>query len=233
MKDSVILQSFTSAQSLRESMLKKTKNIILEAVQKRGRASLALSGGNTPKPFFEALSTLELPWDKIDITLVDERWVDTSNSDSNEYLVRHFLMQNQAAQANFIGLKNEAISAQEGVKACQERLDCFKDDFDLVILGMGEDGHTASFFPKARTLDKALKTGETCVAITPPEAKYERMTLSLSRLLRTKKLFLHIEGEAKFKTLSKAAQVGDIQAMPIRAFLLKESKPYLEVFYAQ
>jgi len=233
MKDNNIRQNFVSSESLCESMKERVEKILLKGIEKKGRATLALSGGNTPKQFFEYLSESDLPWEKVYITLVDERWVDADSSDSNEYLVRNFLMKDRAKNANFIGLKNEAENAKEGVEKCKKNLLDLKDDFDLVILGMGEDGHTASFFPKAKELDKALKSGEACVAITPPEAKYERISLSLTRLLKTKNLFLHLQGRKKFEVVNEAFKEGSVEEMPVRAFIHRESKPYLEIFYAQ
>jgi len=227
-----IRQNFISSQQLCMSMQARIEKIILKAIAKRGRATLALSGGNTPKQLFEYLRTSDLPWKQVFITLVDERWVEPSCSDSNEYLVREVLMQDKANEANFIALKNEAQDAKEGMNECEEKLSILKDDFDLVILGMGEDGHTASFFPRAKELKKALKTEKSCVAITPPNAKYERMTLSLHRLLRSKHIFLHLQGKKKFDVINEAFKDGDIEEMPIRAFLNREDKPHLEIFYA-
>jgi len=228
-----VRQNFVSSDHLCENMKKRVERILLEGIEKRGRATLALSGGSTPKQLFAYLSQSDIPWQKVYITLVDERWTDTSSNDSNEYLVRNFLMKDRAKEANFIGLKNEAKHAVDGVAQCIERLLVLHDDFDLVILGMGEDGHTASFFPKAKELEKALNSTEVCVAITPPEAEYERMTLSLSRLLRAKNIFLHLQGKRKYDVINEAFKGGSIGEMPIRAFLNRESKPYMEVFYAQ
>lgn len=233
MKHNSIRQNFVSTEYLYVDMKKRVEKIVLEAIKKRGRAVIALSGGSTPRQFFEYLSDSDLPWEKIFITLVDERWVDVNHPDSNEYLVRHALMKGKASKANFIGLKNGEATIVDGLEHCKESLQEFKDDFDLVILGMGEDGHTASFFPGAKELESALLSNETCVAITPSKAEHKRMTLTLSRLLRTKYLFLHVEGSKKFEVLNKAFKQGSVEEMPIRAFIHRENKPYLEVFYAK
>lgn len=232
MKHNSIRQNFITNKHLYESMKKRVESIVSKAIQNRGQAVIALSGGSTPKQFFEFLSDTDLLWEKIFITLVDERWVDAGHSDSNEYLVRHSLMKGKASKANFIGLKNSEESLENELEKCKVRLQEFHDDFDLVILGMGEDGHTASFFPGAKELGSALSSDEPCVAITPPKAEYKRMTLTLSRLLRSKNIFLHIEGNKKFKVLNEAFKEGSVEEMPIRAFIHREKKPYLEVFYA-
>ena len=233
MKHNSIRQNFTSSEYLCKSMKKRIEKILSEAIEKRERAVIALSGGSTPKQLFKSLCESDIAWEKVYITLVDERWVDTDNCDSNEYLVRHSLLKGRASRAHFIGLKNEEYSAFDGLQKCKDGLQGFQDDFDLVILGMGEDGHTASFFPGADELESALISNETCVAITPPQADHRRMTLTLSRLLRTKNLFLHIQGKKKFEVLNEALKEGSIKDMPIRAFIHREKKPYLEVFYAK
>jgi len=224
---------FVSNKALYEQMKTRTVEILSEAIQEQGDAFIALSGGSTPKGFFELLCGADLAWEKVFITLVDERWVDPQETDSNEYLVRNFLMKGKAAKANFIGLKSDKERASEGVGVCNQCFQAIDKDFDLVILGMGEDGHTASFFPGAEALESALTSDTSCVAITPPEAKYERMTLTLSRLLRTKNIFLHIEGNKKSEVLKQALEEGSVEAMPIRAFIHRKEKPYLEVFYAE
>ena len=234
MMNSTTRHNFTSRERLRQALLTRIEMIILDAIEKRGKAVLALSGGSTPKSLFQALSHSKLPWQKVIITLVDERWVDVQDGDSNEYLVRSTLMDSYASKANFIGMKNGFESAHEGVMACRQELDIIDEvSIDIVLLGMGEDGHTASFFPEADDLDTALTSRKSCVAITPPYAKHERMTLTLERLFRSEHIFLHIEGENKFKVFNRACEEGSIEAMPIRAFIQRELSPYLEVYYAK
>ena len=226
--------AFDSREELCNNMKERIEKILLEGIAKRGHATLALSGGSTPKELFGYLGRSDIPWEKVTITLVDERWVDTNSSDSNEYLVRNFLMKGRAGVANFIGLKSKEEDVVQGVLTCNERLSALQDDFDLVILGMGDDGHTASFFPKAKELEEALTSADSCVSMTPPEASYERITLTLSRLLRTKNLFLHLQGKNKLDVIHEAFKEGSVEEMPIRAFLLhREKKPELEIFYAQ
>ncbi len=232
MKHNSIRHNFSSNIHLYENMKKRVMSIVSKAIEEKDQAVIALSGGSTPKQFFELLAEADLLWEKVYITLVDERWVDAEHSDSNEYLVRHSLMKGKASKANFIGLKDGEDTVMDALKTCKKNLQQLHDDFDLVILGMGEDGHTASFFPGAKELSSALSSDETCVAITPPKAKYKRITLTLSRLLKSKNIFLHIEGSKKFKVLNEALKEGGVEQMPIRAFIHRDTRPYLEVFYA-
>lgn len=226
-------KDFASKEVLHTALIQRVEQILLDAIGARGEAMIALSGGSTPKRLFEKICHLDLPWNKVLITLVDERWVAPDHSDSNEYLVRNSLMQSKASDAKFIGMKNKYTTAYEGEQACNQHFSMLEGDFDLVLLGMGEDGHTASFFPEARTLSKALTTSDACVAITPPVAPYERMTMSLSRLIRTQNLFLHIEGQKKWQVFEQACEAGPVEAMPIRAFIQRDDAPVLEVYYGE
>ncbi|MCL6417073.1 6-phosphogluconolactonase [Aestuariirhabdus sp. Z084] len=202
-------------------------------LQKSEYASLAVSGGRTPIGLFEALSQQPLDWSRVIITLVDERWVEPDAADSNERLVRNHLLQNQASQARFIGLKTPAASAETGQAECQLRLSQLPARMDVAVLGMGEDGHTASFFPGAQALSQALdlESGMDCLSLTPPAAPHDRMTLSLSRVLRCDQLYLHLCGDAKLPVLAQAQQAGPTAEMPVRALLRQNHAP-LAIYWA-
>ncbi|HDO31485.1 MAG TPA: 6-phosphogluconolactonase, partial [Desulfobacteraceae bacterium] len=118
-------------------------------------------------------------------------------------------------------------------KECAQRLAGLPRPFDVVILGMGGDGHTASFIPGARRLPEALdmKSGRDCLAISPPEAPHERMTLTLPVLLDSRQIILHITGPAKKKVLEQALADGPATAMPIRTILRQQQTP-LSVYWA-
>ena len=167
------------------------------------------------------------------MTLADERWVEASSADSNERLVRNHLLQNHATEARFIGLKTPAASAESGAEQCQQQLSALPDSLDVVILGMGEDGHTASFFPGAIALSRALDPQTTidCLALTPSTAPHERMTLTLPRLLRCDQLYLHLCGNAKLSVLDQARQSGPVEEMPVRA-VLRQSQSPLAIYWA-
>jgi 6-phosphogluconolactonase len=223
--------SFESKQELHDALTQKIISILNDAIEKKSHAAMAVSGGSTPKPLFEMLSKQALDWAKVSITLVDERWVDNTHPDSNEKLVKEHLLNNYAKIARFIPLKNSADNPFEGVKMCNENLQCLDNSLDVVILGMGTDGHTASFFPKDENLHHALTTHELCAATIPSDAPHQRMTLSLHTLLQAGHLFLHIEGEAKKAVYDQAVQIGALEAMPIRSLLSNQKN--LEVYYAQ
>ena len=203
------------------------------AIAQRGVATLAVSGGSTPRPLFERLSQLTLDWTRVTITQVDERWVDEHHPDSNARLIREHLLQNFAAAASFVSMKTPGNSPFDAEAAAGKKLSTFAQGIDVVVLGMGEDGHTASFFPGATTLARALDPSgdKLCIAVAPPSAPHQRMTLSLAALLRTDNIYLHITGEAKLDVLQQAATPGSEEELPIRSVLYR-AEPPLQTYYA-
>jgi 6-phosphogluconolactonase len=204
---------------------------LLEAVDKRGFASIAVSGGNTPRPLFELLSQRRLPWQQINVTLADERWVDTHSADSNELMLRETLLRNEAAKAQFIPLKNSAHTAFEGQAECQKALSCIVGPFDLIILGMGDDGHTASLFPEVSGVALDINNSDLCVAIQPVNAPHERMSLSASAILNSHKILLHIVGDNKWRVYQAATASGSTDEMPVRVVLHQQCVP-VEVYWS-
>ena len=202
-------------------------------LNERGYASLAVSGGTTPKPMFAALSHVDLAWGKVVVLLVDERWVDISDKDSNENLVRSHLLQDKAAAAVFIGMKTGAATAAAGEKECGERLKRIPMPYDVMVLGMGGDGHTASLFPGAPKLSRAvdMASGLMCAAIVPAQAAHERMTLTLPVILNSREIVVHITGAEKLKVYERAISEGPLEEMPIRHVLRQEKVP-VTVFWA-
>ena len=179
--------------------------------------------------FFKALSGRDdVPWDKVTITLVDERWVDESSDRSNGRLVKANLLQGRAALAKFVPLyqggdEPDALAASAAQLAVPQPL-------DAAILGMGNDGHTASFFPGGDTLNEALTVEGPVIAIRATGAGEPRVTLTLQNLLSARALYLHIEGEEKVLTLQKAEAEGPIEDMPVRA-ILRQSRTPLTIFW--
>ena len=227
------LKTFPSRSALVLALADQITTLLCAGIDRAGRASLAVSGGSTPLELFEHLSKQDIPWQQVVITLVDERWVSPTDRDSNQNLVQKHLCQNKARTALFVGLKNDAPTAHEGEKTCEQALEQVPRPFDALILGMGNDGHTASLFPGAAELGRAtsLTSGRTCMAITPPEAPHARMTLTLPAILDARHIFLHITGREKKAVLEKALQHGPAQAMPIRSVLNRQPPP-LSIYWA-
>lgn len=211
----MLLHSFSEASILTDDLVEQLKRILCNAVEQRGHAYLVVSGGKTPIDLFKTLAKAELPWDKITITLTDERCVPAHDLDRNERLVRHFLLQHHAAKAHFLSLYNESDSLEQ-----TEHMIASLPTFDAVVLGMGEDGHIASLFPCADELSMGLDDNAAAVLrISPKTAPHQRISLSKKRLLDSRVIFLHLLGQKKLTVLHQAMAEHDSMVMPVSAFL--------------
>ncbi|HCC54532.1 MAG TPA: 6-phosphogluconolactonase [Desulfobulbaceae bacterium] len=226
-------RKFKDSVTLVAALAGQVADLLRAGIRERGRASLVVSGGSTPIPVFVALAELKLDWNQVTVALADERWVSPATADSNEHLVRQHLLQNQAATACFVGLKTETLTAVQGEKECENRLAQLPRPFDVLILGLGNDGHTASLFPQASRLGEALAldSGRLCLALTPPAAPHERMTLTLPALLQSRQIILHLAGPGKRAVYERALANGPVIEMPIRAVLNQTTSP-VTVFWA-
>lgn len=223
--------SFNDADALVTRLAAQIGTILRTAITQKGYATIAVSGGRTPQPLFAALSKLELAWDKVTITLVDERWLAPDHPQSNARLVHQYLLQNHASKARFIPLYQDDTNAESAVAERNAALSAMPLPLDIAILGMGEDGHTASFFPHAPQLHEALDSEQPCCFVNPPEAPFERITLTLKTLLKTPHLFLHISGAAKLPVLVSALEGSDTLTMPVRALLHQQVQP-MQIFWS-
>ncbi len=213
------LHEFSQSSELNQAFAAKLVQILTDAIQRRGQAVLVVSGGKTPLALFETLASSPLAWEKVTILLADDRYLPPDAEHSNERLVKSSLLQQHAAKAHFVSLYAPATDAFAAVAAVLPRVSALPS-FDAVILGMGEDGHTASLFPCSAQLAAGLADDAPAVLATEPTtAPYQRISLSKPRLLNTKHIFLHLVGENKHKVLAQALAGTDNMEMPIRAFL--------------
>ena len=200
-------------------MARRIATLLGDAIAARGVATIALSGGRSPRPVLEALSAVALDWDKVIVTLVDERWVAPGHEDSNERLIRETLLKGNAAAARFVPMKNDAADAYAGQAACEQAFAALPWPLDIVVLGMGDDGHTASLFPQAKEVADGLSTSAHVLAVTPPAAPHQRMSLSARAILHSRHIFLQIGGAAKRAVYDRALAGGAVEELPIRVAL--------------
>lgn len=219
------IKKFENSAQLNEQFVAEITEKLADGIVNDGRASLLVSGGNTPKPLFSALTSTDLDWSKVDIALVDDRWVPLTDPASNETMVKEFLLQGNVAKANFVGMKTTHTEAFDAVEEVTSKLSTIKTPFDVVILGMGEDGHTASIFPCCEQLDDGLTTSKPILATQPTTAPHQRMTFSKSALLNSKQLYLHLVGGNKEQALNAVAAETDVRKAPISAFLNQTDVP--------
>ncbi|PSH70899.1 6-phosphogluconolactonase [Phyllobacterium brassicacearum] len=227
------LHSFADGNELAEALASTVADRLGAACDERGKAVLAVSGGTTPARFFKALSVKKLPWERITVTLVDERFVPPSSDRSNQKLVTGMLLQNDAASANFVGLYNDAPDVEEGAKIAAADIAELGQPFDVVTLGMGGDGHTASFFPGGDRLADAISPNQRALVL-PMRAEgagEPRLTLTLPVIVKARFAALHIEGAGKKAVLGQALEGGETSDMPIRA-VLRHEPIELEIFWA-
>ena len=216
---------FTDGGAAAADLATRIATVLSEAIAARGTASLALSGGRSPKPLLEALTRTPLDWSKVVVTLVDERWVAPAAPDSNERLLRDTLLTGPAAAAQFVPMKNDAADAYAGQPAVEAAVAAIPWPLDIVLLGMGEDGHTASLFPAAAELADGLSSTARTIAVTPPAAPYQRLSLTASAILAARHIFLQISGDAKKAVYAQALEDGPVEQLPIRLALLQAQTP--------
>jgi len=203
----------------------------LELVIKvRGWAVLAVSGGRSPVPMFERLRYRPLRWDCVTVTLVDERAVPPDDPDSNGRLVREHLLREGAARAGFLPLVASEADATDPVAAVARLNAAFRQP-DVIVLGMGEDGHTASLFPDAPELQDAVSDPAPRYVVTHPTlAPHARITLNLAALLAAERTFLAVAGEAKAAVLERALE-GPTPALPV-SYVLQQHRRGVDIFRA-
>lgn len=221
---------FASPEALAEGLADAVAAALAAAIARQGVALLAVSGGTTPKRFLAALSRRDLDWTRVTVTLVDERFVPEDSPRSNAGLVRGTLLTGAAAAAPFVPLYRAVGDVDTAARLAGSTLASLPWPLDVVVLGMGTDGHTASFFRDATdtaALDPASPA--TVVAVHAESAGEPRLTLALPRLASARFIALHIEGAEKRAVLEKA--LSSAPALPVRR-VFDHAKHPVQVYWA-
>lgn len=224
----VTTHSFTDCRIQANALAERIAERLRTALAERGQAVLAVSGGSTPVKLFASLSREKLDWARVQVTLVDERWVPDSDERSNARLVKSLLLQHAASAAPFVPLYTGDATPEAGLATAGARIEALPLPFDAVVLGMGEDGHTASFFPGGDHLAEALdpQGHARVLPMRAPGAGEPRITLSLATLLETRALYLLVSGEKKRDLLADARLgLGAALHYPVRAVLTQQRVP--------
>lgn len=215
--------AYPTRQAMADQLADEIAATLARAVLVRGSATIAVSGGSTPGGLYQSLSRRKIDWARVNALLVDERWVAPGTDGSNESFVRDALAQNEAAALNLLGLWSDAASPEAGLAAAAERIKKIGDTIDIAILGMGVDGHTASWFPHAKGLASALSDRDEWLAAVSAEESAvagefsERMTLTLAALKHARQIFLLIAGDEKRAAFERALKDDVVEDMPVRA----------------
>ena len=207
---------FSDFEDLTEALSAEVSALLHAGVAERDAASLIVPGGRTPGPFLSKLSHRAVAWDKVQISLSDERWVDATAPDSNEALVRRTLIANAAAPARFVSLYTGAASPRDGLAEAETRVDAMPRPFDAVVLGMGDDGHFASLFPGEKALETGLDLSfkALCVPAIGPSGGAPRLSLTLAALAASRHLYILATGAQKREVWQSAA---DDPSLPAHA----------------
>ena len=202
--------------------MNKVSQIIFDKLEqdlkKKDNVSLIVSGGSSPIQIFKDLSAMETEWDEINISLVDDRVVDKNHTDSNEKLVNDLLITNQAKDANFISICNQS-----------DELTHLNRPFNVMLLGMGEDGHFASLFPKLIETNfhyfDISKKAE--IFFTEPMGNpcHKRVSMNLSMILQSEAIFLLVSNQKKMEVLNHAQ---NDKSLPLY-YLLNQDKTHIEI----
>jgi 6-phosphogluconolactonase len=211
---------FVSPSLLAEALAGKVAEQLRDAIEQRGVATLVVSGGRSPVMFFQCLARQSLDWSKVVISLADERWVPVEHVDSNAGLLKRYLLVGDVAKARFIGLYRATATQQEAADEADRAL-AELPPIDVLVLGMGDDGHTASLFPDSPNLTEALQVdgSRRCLPMRAPTVPFQRLSMSRALLASARFPVLAVAGQGKLTTLRDALAGDDIAQMPIRAFL--------------
>ncbi len=229
----LLLHEFDSSAGLAAALAGEVSHQLERAIQRSRKATLAVSGGRTPAAFLKRLSQAELDWTRVTVTLVDERWVDPQDERSNERLVKQNLLVGRAGFAHFVPLYHKGITAFEAETEVAGAIDKLPKPFDVVVLGLGTDGHTASWFPDATELAAATDplTSKPVSVISTASGGEPRMTLTLPIVQASRFLALQMEGDEKRQTFDRALLDGKADELPIR-HVLQNRKTDINIFWA-
>jgi len=236
-----VLHVAADGATLAQDLASRIAEQLRDALQRRPRATLLLSGGRTPIAMWQALSRERLPWSRVDVSLVDERWVPLHDPSSNGGLLQQHLLQHEAAAACWLPLSLPGIASgltpEDGAETLETQLRTLIWPADVVVLGMGGDGHTASWFPgQAPCWDHPTRR---CVAVPapqPPNVPVARVTLTPAALRGARCVLLHVQGRDKQALLLRvlsatAAAHPNEKGLPIEQ-ALSQAAGACEVYYA-
>jgi 6-phosphogluconolactonase len=222
------IKDFENINVLESFLVKKISLCISDAIKKYGDARILLSGGSTPRNLYSLLSKENVDWRKVKIGLVDERFVDRDSEFSNERNIKKNLIKNCAKTAILSSMvcciDNELLN----LEMVKSNYSCFIERTDFTLLGMGNDGHTASIFPNDKQSDKLMNSISVGVFTTKaPNYPYNRITCSKEFIAKSNAIVLFFTGENKFKVFKKSTKTN----VPI-SYFVKNYKE-MEIYYTK
>lgn len=229
------LQSFDRASAMQSAAADYIAQRLRGAIDRSGSARLLVSGGSSPRPVYEQISQMDLAWSRVNVGLVDERWLDPHMDGSNAAFISQTLLQGKASAANFIPMKTAHKSAKAAAATVSDTYRKTLQPIDICVMGMGLDGHTASWFPNVADLKTALDIDNPSMACAVDATgcqvagqHTERMSLTLSAVMASAEIILLITGQAKRDVLDGAGAKSVYDA-PVKALLA--AGPRLKIFW--
>ncbi|MEM6758721.1 MAG: 6-phosphogluconolactonase [Pseudomonadota bacterium] len=201
------------AMGLADALVSELKNSLLV----HPVATFVVPGGTTPGPIFDSLCAVRLDWDRVHIMLSDERWVPEGHARSNAGLIRSRLMVEHASAAHFVPFYRAGMTPEAAAPVLSEEL-AADMPISLLLLGMGEDMHTASLFPGAEGLADMLAPEAPLVVPVSVAGQEPRISFSGPALAGALSKHLVIFGAAKRAALETAQGMEAVDA-PVRAVL--------------
>ena len=222
------IKTFENKKNLESSLLLKISICISDAIKKYGDARFLLSGGSTPMNLYSLLSEETIEWEKVKIGLVDERFVPIENLFNNETQIKNNLLKNSAKFATIFGMVYNYENEMLNLKMVNQQYKTFFERIDFTILGMGEDGHTASLFPGDKESEELMNTSNIGIFSTKsPSFPYNRITCSKELIAKSNYIALFINGKTKFNVLKNSIET----QVPI-SYFVKNSKN-MEIYYSK
>ena len=222
------IKKFENKKNLESTLLLKISTCISDAIKKYGDARFLLSGGSTPMNLYSLLSEETIEWEKVKIGLVDERFVPKENLFNNETQIKNNLLKNSAKFATIFGMVYNYENEILNLKMVNQQYKIFFERIDFTILGMGEDGHTASLFPGDKESEELMNTSNIGIFSTKsPSFPYNRITCSKELIAKSNYIALFINGETKFNVLKNSIET----QVPI-SYFVKNSKN-MEIYYSK
>ena len=196
-----MIETYATSADLAQAAAQAVTAALKSALAERGAASLVGTGGRSPAPVYDLLAQArDVDWARVGVTLSDDRFVPISSPDSNERLVRERLLTGPAAAARFVPISVAASSVEAAADKVEADVRAMAP-YDVMLLGMGEDGHVASLIPGSPVLDQGMDSAGTrfCLGIpagvgSPPLA---RVTMTMPALLQARLILVLIAGEVK------------------------------------